>query len=85
VHGVDDLLRRQVDRMQERMLDAPGMGLAATQFGLLRRLLVFSKSPESEVDVLVNPSSGAARSPRCSSSRAIDSRKPPDGDGVPLR
>jgi peptide deformylase len=55
VHGVDDLLRRQVERMQERMLEAPGMGLAATQVGLLRRLFVFSMSPDSEVDVLVNP------------------------------
>jgi peptide deformylase len=38
VGGVDELLRRQVARMQQRLIEAPGAGLAATQVGLLRRL-----------------------------------------------
>ncbi len=55
VGGVDELLRRQVVRMQQRLIEAPGAGLAATQVGLLRRLFVFWMSPESDVDVAINP------------------------------
>jgi peptide deformylase len=51
----DDILRRQVARMRERLDAAEGAGLAATQVGLLRRLFVFRLEPESEIDVLVNP------------------------------
>ena len=37
----DDDLRRLVDRMVALMHDAQGVGLAATQVGVLRRLFVF--------------------------------------------
>ena len=62
VEQVDDILRRQVLRMQRRLADAGGAGLAATQVGLLRRVFVFRLAPELEIDVLVNPRV-TARSP----------------------
>jgi peptide deformylase len=48
-------LRTEVDRMIEIMRDGLGIGLAATQLGILRRLLVFQAGPESEPMALVNP------------------------------
>src|ERR671931_2524859 len=54
VEEFDDDLRRLVARMKELMKDANGVGLAATQVGVLRRVFVFS--PEEEVvAVVVNP------------------------------
>src|SRR6476661_9986456 len=41
-------LRSEVERMIEIMRDGLGIGLAATQLGVLRRLLVFQAGPESE-------------------------------------
>jgi peptide deformylase len=37
------------------MRDGLGVGLAATQLGVLRRLLVFQAGPDSEPTALVNP------------------------------
>ena len=51
----DDALREEVARMGEIMNDALGVGLAATQLGVLHRLLVYRVQPESEVGALVNP------------------------------
>jgi peptide deformylase len=48
-------LRTEVERMIEIMRDGLGIGLAATQLGSLRRLLVFQAGPESEPTALVNP------------------------------
>jgi len=53
VFGED--LRSEVDRMIEIMRDGMGVGLAATQLGVLRRLLVFQAAPEAEPTGLVNP------------------------------
>jgi peptide deformylase len=55
VEQVDDILRRQVLRMQRRLAAAEGAGLAATQVGLLRRVFVFRLAPELEIDAIVNP------------------------------
>src|SRR5881275_1651678 len=41
VEEFDDDLRRLVDRMKQLMVDASGIGLAATQVGVLQRLFVF--------------------------------------------
>jgi peptide deformylase len=41
VEEFDDDLRRLVERMEALMHDAQGVGLAATQVGVLRRLFVF--------------------------------------------
>jgi peptide deformylase len=54
VEEFDDDLRRLAERMKELMKDANGVGLAATQVGVLRRVFVFSPA-EDEVAVLVNP------------------------------
>jgi peptide deformylase len=48
-------LRAEVERMVGVMRDAMGVGLAATQLGILRRLLVFQAGPDSEPTALVNP------------------------------
>jgi peptide deformylase len=48
-------LRAEVERMVAIMRDALGVGLAATQMGALRRLLVFQAGSDSEPTALVNP------------------------------
>jgi peptide deformylase len=51
----DDELAEEAERMIELMRDAIGVGLAATQLGKLRRMLVFQVGSEAEPTVLVNP------------------------------
>jgi peptide deformylase len=48
-------LRAEVERMIEIMRDGMGVGLAATQLGVLRRLLVFQAGPDGEPTALINP------------------------------
>jgi peptide deformylase len=48
-------LRNEVERMIAIMRDGMGVGLAATQLGLLRRLLVFQAGPDGEPTAVVNP------------------------------
>lgn len=48
-------LRAEVERMIAIMRDGMGVGLAATQLGALRRLLVFQASADSQPTALVNP------------------------------
>ncbi len=50
-----DPLRDEVARMIHLMQDGMGVGLAATQLGALRRLLVFQAGPDSEPRALINP------------------------------
>jgi len=54
VEDFDDELRGLVERMKRLMEDANGIGLAATQVGILRRVFVFQPS-EDEVAAIVNP------------------------------
>ncbi|HEV2591324.1 MAG TPA: peptide deformylase [Gaiellaceae bacterium] len=54
VEDFDDDLRRLVERMTALMHDAQGVGLAATQVGVLRRLFVFEPDEEGP-RVIVNP------------------------------
>src|SRR5689334_6308721 len=54
VDEFDDELRSLVERMKLLMVDANGIGLAATQVGVLRRLFVFQPD-EDEVQAVVNP------------------------------
>jgi len=51
----DAPLRAEIERMGELMGDALGIGLAATQIGVLHRVLVYRADPEEELTVLVNP------------------------------
>ena len=56
VEVVDDDLRALIADMFETMYDAPGIGLAATQVDVHRRLLVTDISPDqSEPRALINP------------------------------
>ena len=55
---VDDELRRLLDDMLETMYSAPGIGLAAVQVGILKRLIVIDISKEKEKKnplFLINP------------------------------
>jgi peptide deformylase len=51
----DRELRTEVERMIGIMRDGMGVGLAATQLGLLRRVLVFQAGSDSEPTGLINP------------------------------
>ena len=50
VEKVDDSIRRVMDDMLETMYDAPGIGLAAIQIGVPKRIIVLdiSKDPEKK-------------------------------------
>ena len=51
----DDDLVRLADRMAHLMHDARGVGLAATQVGVLQRLVVFQAAEADGVTAIVNP------------------------------
>jgi peptide deformylase len=55
VENFDDDLARLVERMTALMRDANGVGLAATQVGILRRVFVFQADEEEEPAAVVNP------------------------------
>ena len=56
VETIDDRLKALIDDMFETMYDAPGIGLAATQVDVHRRLLVADVSTDkNEPWVLINP------------------------------
>ena len=55
VESFDDDLRRLVARMKRLMVDANGVGLAANQVGVLRRVVVFQEDSDEEPIALVNP------------------------------
>jgi peptide deformylase len=56
VEVVDDALRTLIDDMFETMYSAPGIGLAATQVDVHRRLLITDiTADKSEPHVLINP------------------------------
>ena len=58
IERVDDELRRLMDDMLATMYDAPGIGLAAPQIGISRRLIVMDpakeEAPQTPV-IMVNP------------------------------
>ena len=54
VQAFDDELARLVERLEHLLHDANGLGLAATQIGVLRRVFVFQPDPETEPVALVN-------------------------------
>ena len=56
VGQVDESVRRTVDDMFETMYSAPGIGLAATQVNIQRRIIVIDVSPEKDHPLcLINP------------------------------
>ncbi len=55
VERFDEALVAEVERMGALMHDALGVGLAATQLGVLHRLLVYRAYAEDPLTALVNP------------------------------
>ncbi len=55
VERFDDALRAEIERMGQLMHDALGVGLAATQVGVLNRVLVYRVQQQAPVAALVNP------------------------------
>lgn len=55
VEAFDADLAQLVERMTRLMQDARGVGLAATQVGILRRVVVLQSDDEGEPRVLINP------------------------------
>jgi peptide deformylase len=51
----DDALRSEIARMGNLMNDALGVGLAATQVGVLNRVLVYRVQQQAPVSALINP------------------------------
>ena len=58
VDAVDDAIRSLMDDMLETMYDAPGIGLAAPQIGISKRVIVMDCSDDDEADAplkMANP------------------------------
>jgi peptide deformylase len=55
VENLDDAVKGLIERMSRLMTEARGVGLAAPQLGILRRVLVYQTSEEDPVTALVNP------------------------------
>ncbi len=63
VETIDDQIKELVNNMGETMFDAPGVGLAAPQVGINKRIIVFDKhaadtdrdKSEKEFTALINP------------------------------
>ena len=55
VERFDDALAAEIERMGELMHDALGVGLAATQLGVLHRVLVYRAYTDDPLTALVNP------------------------------
>ena len=55
IERFDDALRDEVRRMGQLMHEALGIGLAATQVGVMHRVLVYRVESEGAIAALVNP------------------------------
>jgi peptide deformylase len=55
VEEFDGDLTKLIERMEHLLHDANGVGLAATQIGVLRRVFIFQPDPDEEPRALVNP------------------------------
>jgi peptide deformylase len=55
VSNIDGSLARLADDMIETMLAAPGVGLAAPQVGVQKRLFVYQLDPDEGPQTIINP------------------------------
>jgi len=55
IERFDEALMEEVRRMGQLMHDALGIGLAATQVGVMHRVLVYRVDPDAPVAAIVNP------------------------------
>ncbi len=55
VERFDETLQAEIERMARIMEEGMGIGLAATQLGVLHRVLVYRIEPDAPIAALVNP------------------------------
>ncbi len=55
VEVIDDKLKTMIEDMIDTMYDADGVGLAAPQIGMLKRVVVIDVYDETGVKILINP------------------------------
>ncbi|MDP2212023.1 MAG: peptide deformylase [Candidatus Aquicultor sp.] len=55
VDSIDDDLRKLIKNMIDTMRAAPGIGLAANQIGVLKRVVVVDVDDDEDAMVLINP------------------------------
>ncbi len=55
VEDVNDKVRSLIEDMIETMYEADGVGLAAPQVGILKRIIVIDIYDETGVKVMINP------------------------------
>jgi peptide deformylase len=55
IERFDEALRDEIERMGRLMDDAIGVGLAATQVGVVHRLLVYRIAHDAQLAALINP------------------------------
>lgn len=58
VNVIDESIKKFISDMADTMFDAPGVGLAAVQVGVLKQILVYQERPEDEIksyQALINP------------------------------
>lgn len=60
ITDIDSTVRKLAEDMIETMYDAPGVGLAANQIGIARRVAVFDAQDELGPRVMINPELVAA-------------------------
>ncbi|MDX6505367.1 MAG: peptide deformylase [Gaiellaceae bacterium] len=64
IEEFDADLGKLVERLEHLLREANGLGLAATQIGVLRRVFAFLPDPEHDPVVIVNPSFSATSEER---------------------
>ena len=55
VKKIDDRIKTIIDDMKETMIEENGVGLAAPQIGLLKRIIVIYSQEDDKTTVLINP------------------------------
>ncbi len=55
IRNVDDSIKKLIDDMIETMYDAPGVGLAAPQVGISKRLVIVDVGDGQGLQVFINP------------------------------
>lgn len=65
VEVIDDKIKTLVEDMIDTMYDADGVGLAAPQIGILKRIAVVDVYDETGVKILINPEVIATEGEQC--------------------
>ncbi len=65
IEVIDDKLKTIIEDMIDTMYDADGVGLAAPQIGILKRVVVIDVYDETGVKILINPEIIATEGEQC--------------------